>query len=77
MIINIKLGSKIKFQIAKLSNTQLVVYDAIGKEVSTLVNDQLKPGTYEVDFDGSKYSSGVYFYKLVVVDNTNNGKSLI
>ena len=43
----------------------LVVYDILGREVATLVNEQLKPGTYEVDFEGGKYSSGVYYYKLV------------
>jgi hypothetical protein len=61
-------NSKIRFQIAKLGNAMLVVYDMQGKEVSTLVNQQLKPGTYEVDFDGSRFSSGVYFYKLSAED---------
>jgi hypothetical protein len=32
--------------------------------VATLVNEEQKPGTYKVEFDGSKLSSGVYFYKL-------------
>jgi hypothetical protein len=57
-------NSKIKFQIAKLSEAKLVVFDVLGREVSTLVNEQLKPGTYEVDFGGSKLASGIYFYKL-------------
>ena len=54
----------IKFQIANLSNTKLVVYDALGKEVATLVNELLKPSSYEVNWDASNYPSGVYFYKL-------------
>ncbi len=61
-------NSKIKFQIAKLSNTKLVIFDIRGREVSTLVNENLNPGTYEVDFDGSKFSSGVYFYKITAGD---------
>ncbi len=44
--------------------TQLIVYDLLGREVTTLVNKQLEPGTYEVEFYGTNYSSGVYFYKL-------------
>ncbi len=42
----------------------LTIYDILGKEVATLVNEQLKPGTYEAEFDGSNYPSGVYFYTL-------------
>ena len=36
----------------------------IGKEVTLLVNEKLQPGTYEVTFDGSSLSSGIYFYQL-------------
>jgi hypothetical protein len=57
-------NSKIKFQIAKSGDAKLVVFDMLGREVATIVNENLNPGTYEVDFDGSKLSSGVYFYKL-------------
>lgn len=46
------------------SNVKLVVFDVLGKEVETLVNEELKPGTYQVDFDGSNFASGVYYYKL-------------
>jgi len=42
----------------------LKVYDILGKEIATLVNEKQSPGTYEVTFDGSQYPSGVYFYKL-------------
>lgn len=42
----------------------LKVYDVMGREVETLVNEQLAPGTYEAKFDGSKLNSGVYFYRL-------------
>jgi flagellar hook assembly protein FlgD len=40
------------------------IYDILGREVSTLVNEQLKPGTYEVNWDGSNFASGIYFYSL-------------
>jgi hypothetical protein len=40
------------------------VFDAIGREVEVLVNQQLQPGTYEVNWDASSYPSGVYYYRL-------------
>jgi hypothetical protein len=46
------------------SYTSLKVYNILGKEVTTLVNEELSPGTYEQEFDGSKLPSGVYFYEL-------------
>ena len=43
---------------------QLIVYDILGREVATLVNKNQQPGNYEVEFNASNLSSGVYFYKL-------------
>ncbi len=54
----------------------LKIFDITGREVETLVNEQLKPGTYEVTFDGSNLPSGVYFYKLST-GNYSNTKKLI
>ncbi len=54
----------IKFQVASSSSIKIIVFDILGREVQTLVNEQLKPGTYEVDFVGSNFASGIYFYKL-------------
>ena len=45
--------------------TSLKIYDIAGREVETLVNKALQPGVYEVTFDGSGLSSGVYFYRLL------------
>ncbi len=70
-------ASKIKFEIPNLSDTKLVVYDILGREVTTLVNEQLKPGTYEVDFDGSRYASGVYIYKLIAGNYIQTKKMLM
>ena len=68
--------TKIKMEIAKLGNVKLVVYDILGQEVAQLVNEKLKPGTYEVTFDGSNYSSGVYFYQLTA-DGYSETKSMV
>ena len=67
--------TKIKFDIAKFHSfggvpegrgglVSLKIYDITGREIETLVNEALQPGTYEVTFDGSKLTSGVYFYQL-------------
>jgi photosystem II stability/assembly factor-like uncharacterized protein len=57
--------TNVKFSILNSGDVKLVVYDIMGREVQTLVNEMLKPGTYEVKFDGSMLTSGVYFYKLI------------
>jgi hypothetical protein len=56
--------SKIKFDIAKMGNVKLTIYDMLGREAAILVNVQLNAGTYEAVFDGMNYPSGVYFYKI-------------
>jgi len=58
-------STKIKFDIAgKTQNVMLTIYDAIGREVSVLVNQQLTPGSYESEFRADNFASGIYFYKL-------------
>ncbi len=52
------------FRIADFGLVKLTVFDAIGREVEVLVNQQLQPGTYEVSWDASEYPSGVYYYRL-------------
>ncbi|RMD48919.1 MAG: T9SS C-terminal target domain-containing protein, partial [Ignavibacteria bacterium] len=47
-----------------VSNVKLVIYDILGKEVKTLVNEKQSPGIYRVRFDGGNLSSGIYFYRL-------------
>jgi photosystem II stability/assembly factor-like uncharacterized protein len=64
--------TKIKYQIPLLRGVsegrgvfvKLIIYDVLGREISVLINERLSPGTYEVEWDGSNYPSGVYFYEL-------------
>jgi len=62
--------TKIKYTIGVVDEnfrplqTQLIVYDILGREVKTLVNEVKAPGTYEIKFNASQLSTGVYFYKL-------------
>jgi len=59
-------STKILFTIpgSSVAQTFLSVYDVLGKHVATLVNGQLKPGTYSVEWNANNYPSGVYFYKI-------------
>ena len=61
--------TRIKFDIPPVGDRDayhllLKIYDILGRVAATLVNCLLKPGTYEIDFDGSKLTSGIYFYQL-------------
>lgn len=47
---------------------KLIVYDALGRIISRLVNQNLEPGTYAVDWDGSAFPSGIYFYTFLAED---------
>ncbi|MBL7129660.1 MAG: T9SS type A sorting domain-containing protein [Ignavibacteria bacterium] len=56
--------TNIRFDIPKSNHVKIIIYNALGKELTTLVNEKLGAGSYEVDWNGSDYPSGVYFYKL-------------
>ena len=60
--------TKINFAIPKQGLVTLKVYDMLGKEIKTLVNEVKSAGSYTVDFNGSQFSSGVYFYKIQTGD---------
>jgi len=54
----------INYKISELGFVTLKVYDVLGNEIETLVNEEKSSGSYEVDFDASGLTSGIYFYKL-------------
>jgi uncharacterized delta-60 repeat protein len=56
--------TNIKFQLPYSGYVRLAVFDLLGREIETLVNEKLNAGTYNVDWNAPKYPSGVYFYKL-------------
>lgn len=58
--------TKIKFDIPKSSFVTLKIYDILGREVASLVNEKLQPNSYAIDFNASGLNSGVYFYQLTV-----------
>jgi hypothetical protein len=57
-------STKIKYSVPSESFTSIKVYDILGNEVATLVNGEKQAGNYEVEFNASNISSGIYFYKL-------------
>lgn len=58
-------STEIKFSIPQDSNIELKVYDQLGREVRTLIDDFKKAGTHSVKFEADNLSSGEYFYKLI------------
>ncbi|MCB0724577.1 MAG: T9SS type A sorting domain-containing protein [Ignavibacteriae bacterium] len=69
-------STNINFEIARTSNVKLVVYDALGREVSVLANETMKPGIYSANFDAEELNSGVYFYSLIT-DGFKETKKMI
>ena len=57
-------NTEIKIDIPIESMTKITIYDVLGREVETLINSKLNPGVYLINWDGSKYASGIYFYTL-------------
>jgi len=75
--------TKIKFDVpldSRLRGNNIVtlkIYDVLGREIATLVNEQLQPGTYEAEWDASNYPGGVYFYKLTTPEFTETRKMVL
>jgi len=67
----------IRFSLPKQGYVKLVVFDILGREVSTLINEIHKPGIYEAKFDGTNYASGVYFYRITAGDYTDVKKMIL
>jgi Secretion system C-terminal sorting domain len=57
-------STTISFSLKEKSFVTLKVFDILGKEVSTVVNEQLPTGTHQIEFDGSGLKSGIYFYEI-------------
>jgi hypothetical protein len=56
--------TSIRYSVSELTKISLKVFDVLGKEVATLVNEEKPAGSYEVEFNASRLPSGIYFYKL-------------
>ena len=69
--------TKISYQIPKDENVKIVISDVLGKELVILANEFKKAGTYDVEFDGQNYSSGVYFYRMEAGDFSETKKMVL
>jgi hypothetical protein len=56
-------NTKIKFKLPRASEMEFNVFDVLGRKVYSAYSDK-PPGTYEIDFDGSGFASGIYFYSI-------------
>jgi hypothetical protein len=70
-------STKIKYQIPVSGFVSLKVYDVLGKEIASLVQEVKSAGIYEVQFDASELVSGVYFYTLKVGDFIQTRKMIL
>lgn len=70
-------STRISYNVGEPGLVQLKIYNILGVEVATLVNEQQYSGNYEVDFNASKLSSGVYFYSLSVNNFTQTRKMIL
>ena len=66
----------IKFTVPKKSFVSLIVYDILGKEVARLINEELIPGEYNVEFNAASLSTGIYIYRLITDNNIFKKKML-
>ena len=57
-------STTIIFELPKSSKVRIVIYDILGREVNTLLNEKLSAGSYEVDWNATSFPSGLYFYKI-------------
>ena len=67
----------IRYDIKTKGDVELKVFDLLGREITTLVNENQTPGTYEVVFDATSLPSGVYFYQLKAGDFIETKKMVV
>jgi photosystem II stability/assembly factor-like uncharacterized protein len=70
-------STSIKFSIPNSSQVKIAVYDILGKEIEILVNEILQAGNYQIKWNGSSYSSGIYFYQLKSGDYTETKRMVL
>lgn len=63
--------TNIKYTLHRSGNVKLAIYDMLGREIKTLVNEYKQSGVYSVSFDAANLASGVYLYELAILDGNN------
>jgi M6 family metalloprotease-like protein len=67
----------IKYDLPNTSDVSLIIYDILGREVAKLVNEQQQPGSYQIKWDASTISSGIYFYSITAGDFSQTKKMIL
>ncbi len=75
-------NTKIKYDVSangrgQTADVNLIIYDVLGKTISVLVNEHQQPGKYEVDFYGNEFSSGLYFYSMLINSKIIDTKAMV
>ena len=70
-------STTIRYSLPENDAVKLVVYDIVGKEVATLINDRQQPGKYEINFDAQHLQSGTYFFRLSTSQHSAIRKMLL
>ena len=70
-------STKIKYSVSQSSNVVIKVFDILGNEVETLLNEEKPAGTYEITWHAENLPTGVYFYQLKAGDFINTKKMLL
>jgi hypothetical protein len=70
-------STRLSFVISHSSFVSLKVYDVLGREIASLVNEERAPGSYEVQWDGGNSPSGIYFYRLMAGAFSDTRKMLL
>jgi plastocyanin len=66
-----------RFRIPEKSFVKLVIYNSLGAEIETLVDEELPPAVYEAEWDASNYPSGIYFYRIETLNFSNTKKMIL
>lgn len=69
--------TNIRFELPKTADVKLFVYDILGREVETIINNRMDAGVYNATWNATPYSSGVYFYRLTAGDYTSVKKMIV
>ncbi|NOS85278.1 MAG: T9SS type A sorting domain-containing protein [Ignavibacteria bacterium] len=69
--------TKIEFEVQKSSFVTIKVYDVLGKEITTVANENLTAGIYSVIWDAYNFPSGIYFYKIIASEFTESKKMIL
>jgi hypothetical protein len=70
-------STTIKFGIPVKNNVVVKIYNSLGSEIATLVNEVREAGSYEIQFNASNFSSGIYYYKIASGNFTETKKMIL